>query len=282
MVLQPGEERPPISKDRSYIQHMTERLYYRDAFLKEFDACVISCEQAGQRWRVVLDRTAFYPASGGQPHDFGTLGSAPVVEVADAEDGSVVHYTDASIAPGPVHAEIDWARRFDHMQQHTGQHLLSAVFIELFQFQTISFHLGRETSTIDLQAPAIVPRHLDEAERRANELIFEDRVVAVRFGTAEELAAAGIRKEVDREGVLRAVEIEGIDLQPCGGTHLARTGQAGLLLIRSLERRRDAWRLEFVCGFRALAAARADYLRLGEAAAVELRTWRQFRKWWKR
>ncbi len=262
---------------------MTERLYYRDAFLKEFEARVISCEPeraAGtdgpRRWEIVLDRTAFYPTSGGQPHDLGTLGGVAVVEVADApniadapdaEHHTVVHYASAAIAPGLVRGEIDWARRFDHMQQHTGQHLLSAVFIELFQFQTVSFHLGRESSTIDLEAPSVVPRHLDEAERRVNEVIFEDRVVAVRFGTAEELAAAGIRKEVDREGVLRAVEIEGIDRQPCGGTHLARTGQAGLLLIRGIERRRDVWRLEFVCGFRALAAARGDFANLTKAAS---------------
>jgi alanyl-tRNA synthetase len=247
---------------------MTERLYYRDAFLKEFDARIISCEPEGSRWKVILDRAAFYPSSGGQPHDFGMLDGVPVVEVTDAEDHSVVHYTDAAIQPGPVRCQVDWARRFDHMQQHTGQHLLSAVFIELFQFQTISFHLGRETSTIDLQAPSVVPRHIDDAERRVNELIFEDRVVAVRFGTAEELAAVGVRKEVDRQGELRAVEIEGVDLQPCGGTHLASTGQAGVLLIRSIERRRDAWRIEFVCGFRALAVARGDYAGLGAAAAI--------------
>jgi alanyl-tRNA synthetase len=154
------------------------------------------------------------------------------------------------------------------MQQHTGQHLLSAAFIELFNFQTVSFHLGREVSTIDLAAPSIVPRHVEEAERRTNEIIFDDRVVAVRYGTAQELAEAGVRKQVDREGILRAVEVEGFDRQPCGGTHLARTGQAGMLLTRKLERRRDSWRLEFVCGFRALATARTDYATLTEAASL--------------
>src|SRR5271157_4033244 len=124
---------------------MTERLYYRDSFLREFDAQVISCDRAGDRWKVTLDRTAFYPASGGQPHDTGKLGGAPVVEVADAEE-KVVHYTSAEVPAGPVHGEIDWARRLDHMQQHTGQHLLSAAFIELFKFPTVSFHLGREVS----------------------------------------------------------------------------------------------------------------------------------------
>ena len=191
----------------------------------------------------------------------------PVVEVADAEE-KVVHYTTAAVQPGPVRGVIDWARRIDHMLQHTGQHLLSAAFIELFNFPTVSFHLGREVCTIDLDAPSIVPRHLEEAERRANQIIFEDRVVAVRYGTAQELAEAGIRKQVDREGILRAVEVEGFDRQPCGGTHLARTGQAGMLLTRKLERRRDSWRLEFVCGFRALATARADYAALTQAASL--------------
>jgi alanyl-tRNA synthetase len=247
---------------------MTERLYYRDSFLREFDARVESCEREGERWKVVLDRTAFYPTSGGQPHDLGKLSGVPVIEVADAEENKVAHYTSAAIPAGAVHGEIDWARRLDHMQQHTGQHLLSAAFIELFKFPTVSFHLGKEISTIDLDAPAIVARHLEEAERRVNEIIFEDRVVAIRFGTAEELAEAGIRKKVVRDGVLRAIEVEGFDRQPCGGTHLERTGQAGLLLIRKLERRRDLWRVEFVCGFRALAAARGDFAALGQSASV--------------
>jgi alanyl-tRNA synthetase len=247
---------------------VTERLYYRDSFLREFDARVESCEQAGERWKVVLDRTAFYPTSGGQPHDLGKLNGVPVIEVADGENEKVVHYTSAAIPAGAAHGEIDWARRLDHMQQHTGQHLLSAALIELFKFPTVSFHLGKEFSTIDIEAPAIVPRHLEESERRVNEIIFEDRVVAIRFGTAEELAEAGIRKKVEREGVLRAIEVEGFDRQPCGGTHLERTGQAGLLLIRKLERRRDLWRVEFVCGCRALAAGRGDFAALGQAASL--------------
>lgn len=246
---------------------MTDRLYYRDSFLREFDARVVSCEKVGDRWKVTLDRTAFYPTSGGQPHDTGQLGGVAVVEVEDAED-HIVHYTSAEIPAGPVHGEIDWARRLDHMQQHTGQHLLSSAFIELFKFPTVSFHLGRELSTIDLDAPSIVPRHLEEAERRVNEIIFQDLPVVIQFGTAEELAEAGIRKKVERQGVLRAIDIEGVDLQPCGGTHLARTGQAGLLLIHKLERSRDRWRIEFVCGHRALAAARGDFATLTQAASL--------------
>jgi len=245
----------------------TERLYYRDSFLREFDAQVISCEKEGERWKVVLDRTAFYPTSGGQPHDTGKLGDVPVIEVAGAEQ-KVVHYASAAVPVGPVRGTIDWPRRIDHMQQHTGQHLLSAAFIELFGFQTVSFHLGKEISTIDLDSPAVIPKQLEESERRVNEVIFEDKPVVIRFGTAEELIEAGIRKKVEREGILRAIEVEGFDRQPCGGTHLERTGQAGLLLIRKLERRRDQCRVDFVCGFRALAAARSDFSTLTQAAAL--------------
>ena len=161
---------------------MTERLYYHDSFLREFDAQVIACEPEGDRWKIELDRTAFYPTSGGQPHDTGKLGDAMVLEVADAENHRVVHYASAAVALGPVRGQIDWTRRLDHMQQHTGQHLLSAAFIELFQFPTVSFHLGAESSTIDLEATSLSATQLEEAEKRTNQIILEDRLVTVRFG----------------------------------------------------------------------------------------------------
>lgn len=245
---------------------VTDRLYYHDSFLKEFDAEVISCEKDTDRWRVVLNRTAFYPTSGGQPHDTGILGESKVVDVVDEEDGSLIHFTDCAVPTGKIYGRIDWNRRFDHIQQHTGQHLLSAAFIELFKMQTISFHLGREISTIDLTAPAIDQRQLEAAERRTNEIIFDDRPIKILFGTAEELAAAGIRKQVDREGILRAIEIETFDRQPCGGTHVARTGQIGMILLRKLEKVKSTWRVEFVCGYRAMRAARADAALLAEAS----------------
>ena len=262
----------PYRKDTD----LTDRLYYHDSFLREFDATVISCTPEGPRWKVILNKTAFYPTSGGQPHDLGTLGDAQVVEVVDAPHAAagpndthhVVHYTTAEVPAGPVHGQIDWPRRLDHMQQHTAQHLLSAAFIELFGFETASFHLGKEISTIDLRAPSLVPRQLEEAERRTNEIIFEDRPVEIRFGTAQELAESGIRKKVEREGILRAIEVEGFDRQPCGGTHLARTGQAGLILLRKLERSREHWRIEYAAGYRALAAARGDFATLTQAATL--------------
>lgn len=260
---------------------LTDRLYYHDSFLREFDAAVISCTPEGPRWKVILNKTAFYPTSGGQPHDLGTLGDVQVVEVVDApniaagpeasnpgDPHHVVHYTTAEVAAGPIHGRIDWSRRLDHMQQHTAQHLLSAAFIELFGFQTVSFHLGKGISTIDLAAPSVVLRQIEAAERRTNEIVFENRPVVIRFGTAQQLAESGIRKKVDREGILRAIEIEGFDRQPCGGTHLARTGQAGLTLLRKLERSREHWRIEFVAGYRALAAARSDFATLTQAASL--------------
>jgi alanyl-tRNA synthetase len=188
------------------------------------------------------------------------------VEVIDDENENVVHFTDRAVLAGPIHGRIDWDRRFDHIQQHTGQHLLSAAFIELFKMQTVSFHLGREISTIDLAAPALSQTQLEAAERRTNEIIFDDRSVNILFGTAQELAAAGIRKQVDREGILRAIEIEGFDRQPCGGTHVSRTGQIGLILLRKLEKLKSNWRVEFVCGNRALRAARSDATLLNDAA----------------
>jgi alanyl-tRNA synthetase len=242
---------------------------------------LLRTKPAGPRWKVILNKTAFYPTSGGQPHDLGTLGNAQVVEVVDAPNAAVeadasnpgdphhvIHYTTAEVAAGPIHGQIDWPRRLDHMQQHTAQHLLSAAFIELFNFQTVSFHLGKEISTIDLATPTIVPRQIEAAERRTNEIIFEDRAVIIRFGTAQELAESGIRKKVDRAGILRAIVVEDFDRQPCGGTHLASTGQAGLILLRKLERTREHSRIEFLAGYRALAAARADFATLTQAATL--------------
>ncbi len=247
---------------------MVEHLYYHDSFLREFDAQVISSQQEGDRYQIVLDRTAFYPTSGGQPHDTGTLGEAHVLEVLESGDDGITHLTDRTLAAGPVHGKIDWERRFDNIQQHTGQHLLSAAFIELFKAQTVSFHLGRETSTIDVAASTMNQKQIEEVERRTNEIIFDDRPVRILFGTAEELAAAGVRKQVEREGVLRAIEVEGFDRQPCGGTHVSRTGQVGMILLRSLEKVKSNWRVEFVCGYRGLGAARSDATVLNEAARL--------------
>lgn len=237
----------------------TERLYYDDAFLREFDAAVIACEPAGNRWHLRLDRTAFYPTSGGQPFDTGKLNDVAVVEVSDEQGDEIVHVVERPIVSTEVHGVIDWQRRFDHMQQHTGQHLLSAMFQERYGLPTVSFHLGSDLCTIDLRGPEPTPDVLRGAQKAANAIIFEDRPVNVRYGTAEQLAALGVRKEVDRQGILRAIEIEGADLQPCGGTHVRGTGQIGLILVRRCTRIRQDWRVEFACGARADGLASSDF-----------------------
>jgi alanyl-tRNA synthetase len=261
----PGSAR---SRARHWSENVgTRRLYYDDAFEKEFTARVMHCEVlppdvksgiTGKVWGLILDRTAFYPTSGGQPHDLGKIGDANVLDVRDEGD-EILHLVDRKPADPEVNGCINWPRRFDHMQQHTGQHLLSAMFQERFGLPTVSFHLGGEICTIDLRGVEPTAEFLEGAERAANQIVFEDRPVNVRYGTADEFAKLGARKEVEREGILRAIEIEAADLQPCGGTHVKRTGQIGLVLVRRCAKVRQDWRVEFVCGGRAERLARQDF-----------------------
>ena len=235
----------------------TERLYYTDAYLAGFTARVVDIGEEGTR--VYLDRTGLYPTSGGQLHDLGVLAGQPVVDVVD-EDERVAHVlaAPASLAVGnEVSAKIDWPRRFDHMQQHTGQHLLSAVFEDLFGAKTVSVHFGDTTSTLDLETDSMSAQSLEKAERRANLVIAENRPVSVTFEDAA--TAAGLRKASDRTGTLRIVTIADLDRSACGGTHVRATGEIGGLLVRGTERTKKAIRVEFVCGLRAVARARADF-----------------------
>lgn len=252
----------------------TRRLYYDDAYEKEFEARVVYCEVlppnvsagiTGTVWGLMLDRTAFYPTSGGQPNDLGKIGDANVLDVRD-EGEEILHLVDRKPSDPDVMGCINWPRRFDHMQQHTGQHLLSAVFQERFGLPTVSFHLGAELCTIDLRGPEPTEKILEGAERAANQVVFEDRPVNVRYGTADQLSQLGVRKEVDRKGILRAIEIEAADLQPCGGTHVKSTGQIGVVLVRRCTKVRQDWRVEFVCGGRAERVARHDLQLLRQAA----------------
>ncbi|HET7216441.1 MAG TPA: DHHA1 domain-containing protein [Vicinamibacterales bacterium] len=250
---------------------MTERLYYTDPYLVEFDAAVVGVEasppERPDAVGVVLDRTAFYPTSGGQPFDVGTLGAARVVEVVDRDGGGIVHLVDGDPGAGVVHGTIDWTRRFDHMQQHTGQHVLSAAFDHLLQVRTVSFHLGAESATIDLSREVSVAE-IAGAEAEANRVVWEDRPVSVRFADAADAAALPLRKESKRDGVLRIIDVDGFDVSACGGTHVARTGAIGIIAVAGSERFRGGTRLEFVCGGRALSAYRA--LRDTVAASVRL------------
>jgi alanyl-tRNA synthetase len=242
---------------------MTERLYYNDSYLRDFQARILETADAGKR--VYLDRTAFYPASGGQPFDLGSLDTARVIEVVD-EGERIAHLLDRPVEAREVRGEIDWARRYDHMQQHSGQHLLSAVFIELYRMDTVSFHLGQEASTIDLATPSVSAEQVRAVELRANEIVCENRPIVVSFHEAQ--TDLGLRKASDREGLLRVVSIEALDRSACGGTHLRATGEIGPVLIRKWEKVRNTVRVEFLCGLRAVRRARADYEALGRVAQM--------------
>ncbi len=231
---------------------MTQRLYYNDPACTEFDATVLTCEAADGRTIVVLDRTAFYPTSGGQPFDTGTLGGVRVVDVVDQDDGTIGHVVEGTIAAGAaVHGSVDHARRADHMQQHTGQHILSAAFDRLHRARTVGFHLGAVVSTLDLDK-VLGPEAIAAAETEANRIVWANRDVSIRFAPAEEAASLGLRKDSARTGTLRVIEVADYDRSACGGTHVARTGEIGIITVRSWEKLRGGLRLEFVCGARAL------------------------------
>jgi alanyl-tRNA synthetase len=235
---------------------MTARLYYEDPYLREFDADLIETVSHEGRTALVLDRSAFYPTSGGQPFDVGMFADVRVLEVVETDDGQVLHVVDRAPSVTRLHGAIDWTRRFDHMQQHTGQHVLSAAFARLFDARTESFHMGADYSTIDL-AREMSPAQIAKAEDEANRIVWEDRPVTIRFAAADEAASLGLRKESKREGTLRLIEVEHFDLSACGGTHVARTGAIGIIAVSATERFRGGSRVTFLCGGRALSGFRA-------------------------
>jgi alanyl-tRNA synthetase len=261
---------------------MTKRLYYDHPELLEFDSTIEDVHGAGDvasssRPAVILRESAFYPTSGGQVHDTGwlTVGSERfrVTGAVENDSGAVVHYLDAPAGPpaagSVVRGVIDSERRRDHMQQHSGQHVLSAAFIELYQMPTVSFHMGEDYCSIDLAVAEVRPDQLVGAEGRANEIIFENRPVGIRYVSRAEAEKLGLRKLPPAErDELRLIEIANFDLSACGGTHVAATGQIGSVLLRKSEKVRQGTRVEFVCGWRALRAARRDYTSLTEAAAL--------------
>jgi len=248
---------------------VTERIYYTEPYTAEFDATVLGVEsipETPSHSGVVLDRTAFYPTSGGQPYDTGTLGEARVIDVVDRDDGSILHIVAGSVAAGPVRGAIDWARRFEHMQQHTGQHVLSAAFERLWKVRTLSFHLGSSASTIDLERE-VSAAEMSRVEAEANRVVWEDRPVAIRFADAADAATLGLRKESKREGVLRVIDVQNFDVSACGGTHVARTGAIGIIVVSGSERFKGGTRVEFLCGGRALAGFHA----LGDSVGASVR-----------
>jgi alanyl-tRNA synthetase len=234
---------------------VTNRLYYTEPSCRRFDAIVTRAFDHDGRPAVTLDRTAFYPSSGGQPFDTGRLGGTDVVDTVDGGD-EVIHVLAMPLESGAaVTGEIDWTRRFDHMQQHTGQHILSGAFETLFENLTVGFHMGGEASTIDL-AREMSPAEIERAVDESNRIVWEDRPVAIRFVSKAEAARLSLRKEPAREGALRLIDISGFDLCACGGTHVDRTGAIGLIAVQSAEKMRGGSRLTFVCGGRALRALR--------------------------
>lgn len=234
---------------------MKEYFYYQDAMLSEFDAKVMrtGVENDGRKY-VVLSNTAFYPTGGGQPHDTGTLNGLPVINV-DMIDNEIRHYIEGDLSAFPldVHGKLDWQRRFDHMQQHAGQHILTAAFVELFDAPTVSFHLGSEHVTIDIAVDTLTDEQLLAAEARANDIILENRPIYTKWVTEDELSAYPLRKQIAVTGDIRLVIIPDFDYNGCGGIHPTSTGQVNAIKILGTEKMKGNIRVSFVCGRRVLA-----------------------------
>jgi len=249
----------------------TDRLYYDDSHLIEFDARVVGLNEGDDGTvTMALDRTAFYPTGGGQPNDTGTLGEARVVDCIDTEDAGVLHVIQG---PAPqvgdlVHGKVDWLRRLDHIQQHTGQHILSAAFVKLFDAPTHSFRVLEHECEIDVALDNPSDERIERAVDLANQMVWESRPVRIRKVTLEEAASLPLRKEPAREGDLRVIEIDGFDLTPCGGTHAKSTAEVGLIAVRSWERAKGLTRIQFMAGIRALADYRKANKTAREVAAL--------------
>lgn len=252
----------------------TVKLYYENAFLQDFTAVVESCQAVKGGWAVVLDRTAFYPEGGGQSADHGTLGTVRVLDVHE-KDGVITHLCDGALAEGQsVSGQIDWARRFDHMQQHSGEHIVSGMLCSTFHCDNVGFHMGAEVVTIDYNADISWEQVLD-IERRANRYIWENHPVHIWYPSPAELAALPYRSKKELTGAVRVTEFPGADMCACCGTHVAFSGQVGLVKFIGWQKFRDGVRLELLCGRRA-----ADYLsvcweqarQIGQALSVKPET----------
>jgi alanyl-tRNA synthetase len=248
---------------------MTKRLYYDDAYTTRFSAQIIERLRVGDQPAVILDQTYFYPASGGQPADQGRMNGVAVMDVFLREgDGAVVHLLAGDMEGDRVDCQIDWARRFDHMQHHSGQHILSQAFVQVAQARTIGFHLSADSVTIDLDKPSLPPAVVEQVEELANQIVYENRPVRARFLAAGEETQIEIRKLPDHlPERLRIVEVEGFDATACGGTHVSRTGEIGLIKVLKAERRGEETRIEFRCGWRALRDYRAKNALANQLAA---------------
>ncbi|WP_185959473.1 alanyl-tRNA editing protein [Planococcus salinarum] len=230
---------------------MTVRIFYQDAMAQSVEANVIATGIDEKGHYAVLDRSCFYPEGGGQPADKGVIGKTQVTDVQTV-DGEIRHYTTSALAQGEYSAAIDWERRFDHMQQHTGQHLLSAVFEDGFGMATKSFHLGTDRVSIDLDVPSISAEQLKQVEQQANQLIASHIPIETEWVTQEQASGLSLRKKPAVEGEIRLVKIADTDINACGGTHLTNTAQLGVIKIVRVEKAKSATRVYFLCGNRAL------------------------------
>jgi alanyl-tRNA synthetase len=246
---------------------MTERLYYRDSTLKQFTAAVLEQKPIQDKHGVLLDRTAFYPTSGGQMHDTGTLNGQAVHDVI-LEDAEIWHLVSAPLQTDRVNGELNWSRRFDFMQQHTGFHLLAGAFKRVLGIETIASHLGEEWDTIDIDSDELPAEQLQAVETAANEVIWQNRDVRIRMVTRDEMAALNVRKVSDLGDPIRLIDIEDWDLDPCGGTHVTQTGEVGLVKIYGREKVRSSLRYTFVAGHRALAKHQQQFAVLQELGSL--------------
>ncbi|MBN1272181.1 MAG: hypothetical protein JXB26_07895 [Candidatus Aminicenantes bacterium] len=273
------------------MERKTERIYFENAYKVKFEAEVIESLTYENRPAVVLDKTCFYPESGGQPADHGTLDETEVVDVQE-EQGRIIHILEGKVPSGKVRGLINWQRRFDHMQQHSGQHILSQCFARLYNAKTLSFHLGAEYSTLEIEKSGLTDEEWKKVEECANAALFSDRKVATRFVQEEDISKVPLRKPPQKKGVIRVVEVEDFDYTACGGTHVRRTGEIGLIKITKWDRIRGHVRLEFLCGGRALhdydkknevlrnltkkfTVAEADVPDAVEKLTAELKTWKK-------
>lgn len=229
----------------------TEKLYFEDSYLKEFTAEILNVTPHGDQYAVILDRTAFYPEVGGQPADTGFINDIPVVDVIEARD-EILHILPTSIDTGKARCRIDWEKRFDHMQQHTGQHILSACFYKLCGGETNSFHIGKDSATIEIMLPSLDEEAIIKVEEAANQILYKNLPVSASIIDGETLKTLPLRKQPKVSENIRVVHILDTDYSPCGGTHVSRTGEVGIIKIKRFEKTKDSCRFEFLCGHRAL------------------------------
>ena len=233
-------------------KNKTHRLYYEDPYRMEFEAAIVERLVSENKPALVLDQTCFYPESGGQPSDQGTIEGVGVIKIVE-EGEKIIHVLEREVTAQRIKGKIDWPARFDHMQQHSGQHILSQAFYEILKGETLSFHLGAGSSTVEIGIVKIGEEELGRVEKRANAIIFEDRAIKTTSIDQEKIGEIPLRKPPKKEGLIRVVEVDGFDYSACGGTHCRRTGEIGLIKITKWERIRNNLRFEFVCGWRALA-----------------------------